>query len=153
MPVKRLLQYLDENEIRYKIVQHPPTFTAQETAQVTHVKGQEMAKTVVLKIEGLLSMVVLPATHRVDLEHIREVIGADRVELADEAEFAQRFPGCEIGAMPPFGNLYDMGVFVHEDLAKDEQIAFNAGSHTEIIVMAYQDFEALVQPNVGAYAA
>ena len=152
MPSRRLKDYLEQREIPYRSVSHPQTFTAQRTAQVTHIRGKRMAKTVIVNVDGFLSMVVLPADCRVDLEHIRATLGAERVELADEVEFAERFPDCEVGAMPPFGHLYGMGVFVHEDLSKEPEIAFNAGVHNEIVTMAYRDFEMLVKPNIGAYA-
>jgi Ala-tRNA(Pro) deacylase len=105
-----------------------------------------MAKTLVLKFDGQLALVVLPASERVDLHRIREAIGAKRVELASEAEFGSRFPGCELGAMPPFGNLYGMDTWVTESLTRDREIAFNAGTHTEVIRMAYADFARLAAP-------
>ena len=107
-----------------------------------------MAKTVIIKIDGKMAMAVLPASYRVDFDLLKKVTGAIKIELVSEQEFRDRFPGCEIGAMPPFGNLYDMEVFVAESLAEDEEIAFNAGSHTELIRMEYRDFERLVQPKV-----
>ena len=153
MPVENLTKLLDEKGVPYLCLRHPATYTAQRTAQATHIKGKEMAKTVILKVDGVMSMVVLPATAKVDLEHIREAIGAQKVELASESEFQSRFPHCEVGAMPPFGNLYGMGVFVDAHLAEDEVIAFNAGNHCEVIRLSYANFDELVKPNVGAYAA
>lgn len=152
MPARRLKEFLEQREIPYKSILHPQTFTAQRTAEITHVQGRMMAKTVIVRVDGFLSMVVLPATCRVDVAHIKEAIGAEHVELADESEFATRFPDCEVGAMPPFGNLYGMGVFVHEDLTKDKEIAFNAGTHNEIVLLSYRDFESIVKPATGAYA-
>jgi len=153
MPARTLKAFLDEREIPYRSILHPRSFTAQRTAQVTHIKGKEMAKTVIVRVDGFLHMVVLPATCRVDLEQIRAALDATQVSLAGEEEFALRFPDCEVGAMPPFGNLYGMGVYVHEGLAEDEQIAFNAGTHSEIVVMHYRDFESLVKPKLGAFAS
>ncbi len=101
-----------------------------------------------VKIDGNMAMAVLPASYKVNLDLLKEAAGASEIELADEQEFEGLFPECAPGAMPPFGNLYGMKVFVAESLAEDEQIAFNAGSHTELIRLAYQDFAGLVEPKV-----
>jgi Ala-tRNA(Pro) deacylase len=107
-----------------------------------------MAKTVIVDLDGKMAMAVLPASSRLDLNHLKEAASAKRVALADERKFEGLFPDCEVGAMPPFGNLYGLDVFVADSLAEDEEIAFNAGSHTEVVRLAYQDFERLVQPKV-----
>ena len=148
MPVQKLKQFLDDNGVRYVTIQHSPTFTAQEIAASAHIPGKELAKTVMVKIDGKMAMAVLPASFKVDMEKLKVATGAGTVELAGEQEFKDMFPACEIGGMPPFGNLYDMEVFVAEVLAEDEEIAFNAGSHTELIRLSYADFERLVQPKV-----
>jgi Ala-tRNA(Pro) deacylase len=148
MPLKRLLEFLDNHGVKYVTIRHSPAFTAQEIAQSAHIRGQELAKTVMVKIDGTMAMAVLPASQKVDLELLREAAGAKKVELAREAEFQARFPGCEPGAMPPFGNLYEMAVYVADALTGDREIAFNAGSHTELIRTAYEDFERLVRPKV-----
>lgn len=153
MPVKKLKEYLDGHGIRYVSISHSPSYTAQEIAASAHIPGRELAKTVMIKVDGKMAMAVLPASTHVDFDMLREVAGAESVELATEEEFESMFPGCELGAMPPFGNLYDMEVFVADDLAEDEEIAFNAGSHTELIRMKYSDFEDLVCPVVVAFAA
>lgn len=152
MPVQKLKAYLDQNAVPWVSIVHSPAYTAQETAASAHVRGREMAKTVMVKVDGRMAMAVLPASERVDLEKLREVTGSARVSLATEQEFRTLFPDCEPGAMPPFGNLYGMDVFVAPDLTKDTEIAFNAGSHTELIRMPYRDFERLVQPKVLALA-
>ena len=152
MVLHALCDYLDREHIRYTVISHSPAFTAQEIAAVSHVSGRELAKTVVLRLDGELALAVLPASFRVDLELLGELTGAERVELANETEFHSRFSGCETGAMPPFGNLFGLPVHVADELADDEYIAFNAGSHTELIQMRYRDFERLVQPNVLAFA-
>lgn len=146
MPTPRLQEYLDKNRVRFESVAHAPSVTAQETAQATHTRGKEFAKTIVVDIDGRLAMVVLPAHMKVNLGRLQRAIGAKHVEMADEDRFYKAFPECEIGAMPPFGNLYEMEVFVADVLAEDERIAFNAGSHTEVIRMSYEDFENLVKP-------
>jgi Ala-tRNA(Pro) deacylase len=153
MPVKKLIDFLDSKKIRYICIKHSPAYTAQEIAASAHIPGREVAKTVMVKIDGKMAMAVLPATFQVDFELLRKASGGSKVELASESEFKDIFPKCEIGAMPPFGNLYEMEVFVAETLAEDEEIAFNAGSHTELIKLAYRDFELAVEPKVVKFSA
>jgi Ala-tRNA(Pro) deacylase len=148
MPAHELKTFLDAQRVKYVSIRHSPAYTAQEIAASAHVAGKEMAKTVMVKVDGTMAMAVLPASQKVDLATLRGIIGAKKVELASEADFRNRFPGCELGAMPPFGNLYSMEVYVSEGLAEDDEIAFNAGSHTELIRLAYRDFERLVKPKV-----
>jgi Ala-tRNA(Pro) deacylase len=152
MPTAQLRRYLDENNVHYATIMHSPAYTAQETAATVHVPGRELAKTVIVLLDGEPAMAVLPATRKLDLDLLRKVSGARTVELASEEQFARLFPGCEVGAMPPFGNLFHMPVYVGQSLAEDEYIAFNACSHTELIRMAYADFERLVQPKVAKLA-
>lgn len=152
MPVRRLREFLDNQNIRYVTIRHSTAYTAQETAASTHIKGKELAKTVIVKIDGKMAMAVLPASCRVDFDLLKKVTGASKVELAPEQEFKDMFPGCDIGAMPPFGNLYGMEVLAAESLAEDEEIAFNAGSHAELIRLAYIDFERLVKPTVARFS-
>ena len=152
MPAAKLRKFLDENAVRYVSIQHSPAYTAQETAASAHVPGRELAKTVMVKIDGNMAMAVLPATKRLDLDRLRAAAGAESAALANEAEFRSTFPDCEVGAMPPFGNLYGLDVYVEESLAEDEQIAFNAGSHAELIQLAYEDFRRVVAPRVGKLA-
>ncbi len=148
MPVQKLKNFLDEQQVKYTVITHSPAYTAQEVAAAAHVPGREMAKTVMVKIDGEMAMVVLPASMKVNFGRLLDATGADEVELAHEDEFRDLFPGCELGAMPPFGNLFGMKTFVAEELTEDEEIAFNAGSPTEVIRMAYQDFARLVRPGV-----
>jgi Ala-tRNA(Pro) deacylase len=153
MPAQKLKEFLDENQVRYVTISHSAAYTAQEIAASAHVSGYELAKTVMIKIDGKMAMAVLQGAFKVDMKHLREITGAESVELASEKEFKDMFPGCETGAMPPFGNLYDMDVFVSPSLAEDESIAFNAGSHTELVRLAYKDFERLVKPKVLAISS
>jgi Ala-tRNA(Pro) deacylase len=146
MPASALRELLNVNHVKYVTISHSPAFTAQEVAASAHIPGRELAKTVVVKLDGELAMVVVPAARKVNFESLKRQAGAGIAELAHEEEFRGTFPGCELGAMPPFGNLYGMDVFVDEDLAKNDTIAFNAGSHTELISLPYNDFERLVQP-------
>ena len=148
MPGERVRQFLDEQRVRYIIIRHSPAFTAQEIAAETHIRGKELAKTVMVRIDDVMAMAVIAASSRVDLDRVRQAAGAQRAALATEEEFGDLFPECELGAMPPFGNLYDMPVFVDDLLREDEEIAFNAGSHIDLIQMGYADFERLVQPVV-----
>lgn len=149
MPVDRLKKYLEENHVRFVTISHSPAFTAQEIAALAHVPGKEVAKTVMVKLDGTMAMVVLPAPDHVSANKLKEFSGAEEVELASEDEFADIFPNCEVGAMPPFGNLWDMEVFVDQRLREDEQIVFNAGNHTELVRLSYAEFERLVKPTIG----
>ena len=148
MPVKRIRSYLEEHGVSYVMVEHPPAYTSQEVAAEAHVPGRHFAKTVAIKVDGRLALAVLPATDQIDAEQLAASIGARSVELAHESEFADRFPDCETGAMPPFGELYEMEVFVSPHLAEADEIAFNAGTHTEVLRMSYGDFARLVGPAV-----
>ena len=151
MPVKTLKQFLDANRVKYVSIIHSAAYTAQEVAQSLHMPGRAMAKVVIIELDGKMAMAVLPANRKVVVQDVRDVTGCDDVKFASEAEFKSRFPDCEVGAMPPFGNLYAMDVYVSEELARSQEIAFNAGSHVEVIRMAYADFERLVQPKVLAF--
>jgi Ala-tRNA(Pro) deacylase len=148
MPAKKLKEYLDKERIKYVTITHSPAYTAQEVAASAHITGRELAKTVIVELDGKMAMAVLPADRKVVLQDLREITGSDEVKFASEEQFKEAFSGCETGAMPPFGNLYGMAVYVAPALAENDQIAFNAGSHTEVIKMAFRDFERLVQPKV-----
>ena len=148
MPIKKLKEFLDSHEIEYVTISHSKAFTAQKIAASAHISGKELAKTVMVIIDGKMAMAVLPASYRVDFDLLKKVTKAKKVELSTEEEFRNIFPQCDIGAMPPFGNLYGMDVFVAQSLAEDEEIAFNAGFHTELIRMKYADYERLVNPKV-----
>jgi len=151
MPVQKLKQFLDAERVKYACISHSPAYTASEIAQSAHIPGRELAKVVMVTLDGRMAMSVLPANRKVDLNLLREAAGADEAKLATEEEFRLRFPDCETGAMPPFGNLYGMEVFVSEQLAKDDHIAFNAGTHTEVMRLAYADFARLVRPKVARF--
>jgi Ala-tRNA(Pro) deacylase len=148
MPVKKLKEFLDSQHVKYVTITHSPAYTAQEIAASAHIPGKDMAKTVMVKGDGKMAMAVVPASHKVNLDRMCGAVGAKKLALASEQDFKDRFPDCEIGAMPPFGNLYDMDVCVSETLAQDSEIVFNAGSHTELVKLSYKDFERLVHPKV-----
>ena len=148
MAATKLKAFLDSRGIRYVSLKHSMAFTAAEVAESAHVKGRDFAKTVIVKLDGAMAMVVLPATRRIVIHDLRELLATEHVRLATEAEFKGAFPDCEVGAMPPFGNLYSMPVYVAACLADEPEIAFNAGTHTEVITMSYEDFEQLANPTV-----
>jgi len=148
MPAQQLKEFLDSHNMKYVTITHSTAYTTQEIAAMVHIKGRELAKTVIVKVDDQMAMAVLPASNHVDLAALKAAAGARTVTLASESEFRGKFPGCETGAMPPFGNLYGMAVFAEESLTKDKEIAFNAGTHNELIRMAYADFARLVEPKV-----
>jgi Ala-tRNA(Pro) deacylase len=148
MPVKALKEFLDNHHVKYMCINHSPGFTAQEIAASAHVSGKQLAKTVIVKIGDRLAMVVLPANEHVNFAALKDAAKVGAADLARESDFKGKFPECEVGAMPPFGNLYDMPVYVSNHLGEYEQIIFNAGSHSELMKMAYKDFVHLVHPTV-----
>lgn len=148
MPLSKLRDFLDSHQIKYLVISHSLAYTAQGIAALAHVSGKQLAKTVILKIDGILAMAVVPASFHVDLDRLRTLTGARTVEMASEREFKNAFPDCETGAMPPFGNLYDMAVYADASLADNEEITFNAGTHRELIRMAWDDLVRLVNPIV-----
>ena len=151
MPIlTKLKQFLDQHQVRYEVRSHPQRFTAQEVAEVEHVPGMEMAKVVILRAGTEYLMVAIPAPFKVDLNVARRETGKPDLHLATEEEFATLFPGCEPGAMPPFGNLFNVPVWVDGTLAKQQEIIFNAGNHKQTVHMSYADFARLVQPRVVA---
>jgi Ala-tRNA(Pro) deacylase len=152
MPVDALKTHLDENGVRYVVISHSIAYTAEDTARSAHVPEDAFAKVVMVRIDGDMAMVLLRASDKLDLHRLRHLADAGETHLADEVEFQGRFPGVEIGAMPPFGNLYGLDVYADEALARNERIAFNAGSHREIVQLAWDDFERLVQPVLGSIA-
>ena len=152
MPLRALGQFLKLSNIPYRAYNHPPTYTAQDTAHVMHISGYEVAKAVILKVDDRFVMAVLAACEQIDLDRFREQTGALWVELADEAEMAKIAPLCDQGSIPPVGNLFGLPVYVSIALTKDDVISFNAGNHTEEIRMSYSDFEQLVQPRIMDFA-
>ena len=153
MPVRKLREFLDQHKVKYVVISHSPAYTAQGIAALTHIPGKELAKTVMVKLDGKMAMTVLPAPQKVDFDLLAEATGAKKAELATEQEFQDMFADCEAGAMPPFGNLYGTDVFVSDTLAEDEEIAFNAGTHRELVRMPYADFERLVKPKVLTFSS
>lgn len=148
MATRRTLEFLDGNKIKYALIRHSPAYTAQEVAASAHVPGRDLAKTVVVTIGGRLALAVVSANRLIDMNELRRAAGAQFVGLAEEADFVDRFEGCQLGAMPPFGNLFGMETYVDDALADEEMIAFNAGTHADVIVMRFEDFRRLVHPKM-----
>ena len=153
MALASLLNYLDENEAPYVILYHSPAYTAQGIAGLAHIPGQELAKTVIVLLDGKLVMAVLPAKYHVDLMLLKKRTRAKTVELASEEDFQGRFAGCETGAMPPFGSMFGVPVYADQSLEQDQEIAFNAGTHRELIRMTWKDYKKLAQPTIMSFAA
>ena len=152
MPIHtKLREFLDASGVAYEVRSHLQAFTAQEVAAAQHVPGREMAKVVIVRAGREFLMAVLPAPQRVDLGQLGAAAGKPDLHLATEAEFAGLFPACEAGAMPPFGNLYGLPVWVDQALTRDKDISFNAGTHDQTVRMAYADFARLVQPRVASF--
>jgi Ala-tRNA(Pro) deacylase len=152
MILTKLKDFLDQQKIKYAVITHSEAFTAEEIAVTSHVPKKEIAKTVIVKLDDKMTMAVVPATDMVDLRLLKKSLGATKAELASEDEFKDRFPQCEVGAMPPFGNLFDMDVIIADDFTRDGAIVFNAGTHRDLVRMAYRDFERLVQPRIAAFS-
>ncbi|MCS5560959.1 MAG: YbaK/EbsC family protein [Marinobacter nauticus] len=148
MPAKQLKTFLDEAGLDYMCLAHPPAFTAQELAHHVKIAGDRVVKTVIIELDGKMAMLVMPATWRIRWDRLSKILDTDFVDLADEQAFQDRFPDCEVGAMPPFGNLFGMSVYCAEALTEQPELAFAAGSHSESIHMNTRDFLSLVQPMV-----
>ena len=147
----RLKNFLDENQIPYSVMTHIRAYTAQGAAATMQISGKELAKTVVLSAGEEMILAVLPAPNHVRLDKLADEMGKP-VRLATEQEFSTLFPDCEPGAMPPFGSLYNLPVYVDESLAADEAIVFNAGTHRDAIRMRYADFVRLAKPTISSFA-
>jgi Ala-tRNA(Pro) deacylase len=148
MAYTRLQQFLEQQHVAYETIRHRTAFSAQQTAATAHVPGQDFAKAVIVDMDGRLVMVVQTANRMVPLGRLKAATGAEDVHIASECEFQDLFPDCELGAMPPFGNLYGMDTYVTESLTRDEGIVFNGGTHSELVRLRYADFDRLVHPTV-----
>ncbi len=152
MPLSKLRDFLDSHSIKYLVISHSVAYTAQGIAALVHLSGKKLAKTVIVKIDGILAMAVVPASEHVNLDLLQKLTGARMVVIASEREFRDAFSDCETGAMPPFGNLYDMAVYADESLATAEEITFSAGSHRELVRLAWEDLVRLVNPTIAPLA-
>jgi Ala-tRNA(Pro) deacylase len=152
MLAAKLKDLLNRHRVRYVTIEHSPAYTAPEVAASVHITGRDFAKTVIVEIDGEMAMVVLPANRKIILSDLREMFDDETVRLASEGDFIERFPDCELGAMPPFGNLYGLSVYVAQSLAEEPEIVFNAGTHREVIKMSFADYAELVKPIVLNFA-
>jgi Ala-tRNA(Pro) deacylase len=148
MPAQRLKQFLDQNNVPYESISHSNAYTIAAIGAITHIPGKEIAKTVMVRVDGQTCMAVVPGSRHLDLGALKSELGIKSAMLVSEGEFASTFPDCEIGAMPPFGVLYNLPVYADDHLAQETEIVFNAGSHHELVRMAYRDFERLQKPKV-----
>jgi Ala-tRNA(Pro) deacylase len=148
MATRRIREFLDGSAARYIAISHSKAYTAEQTARSTHISADITAKTVIVRVDGRLAMVVVPASKDIDLDSLRDQIGAASLKLAHETDFAARFEGCQLGAAPPFGNLFGVETFMDRQLALEEEIAFPAGTHTDVIVMRTLDYQRLVRPTL-----
>lgn len=153
MSTQRVKDLLRDNNIAFEYFSHTRTFTTQGTAAVARMAPSKLAKAVIVKVDGRLAMAVVPGSRHVNLHRLKRAIGAREVRLAHEKEFSERYPDCEPGAIPPFGNLYDMPVYLDEAVAEQKEIAFNAGTHTDLIEIEYADYVRLVKPTVADFTS
>jgi Ala-tRNA(Pro) deacylase len=148
MATRRIREFLVGNKIQYGLINHTCAYTAQEVAEFSHVPGRYMAKVVVVWLDGKLAIVVVPAIKVVDLVKLRRETGALDARLAEEADFRDRFSDCQVGTVPPFGNLYGLDTLLDRQLTSGEQFAFNAGTHRDVMVIRYADYSGLVKPRI-----
>jgi Ala-tRNA(Pro) deacylase len=150
--LKKLKDYLEKNQVRYEVGYHERVYTSQEIAATMHVPGKELAKVVMVKADGRMVMLVLPASYRVDTKKLKKILKCKKLGISKEKEFEELFSDCEVGAMPPFGNLYHLEVWVDQVITEDEFIVFQAGSHVETLKIKYSDYVRLVNPKVGDFS-
>jgi len=148
---QRVQQFLNENRVTHQAHTHPVAYTAQHVAAEEHVSGRAFAKVVMVKGGGKAVMAVLPASYRIDTASLAAAMNVPKVEVMTEAEFGSLFPDCDLGAMPPFGNLYNVPVYVDQSLSEEQEVSFQAGSHTEVVRMRYADYARLVKPTVAKF--
>lgn len=152
MPLKKLIDFLEENKVRFTRIIHSTAYTAQVIAHRAHISGNVLAKTIILKSpENEYIMAVVPANYQIDLDKLSELHGKQLI-LATEDDFEKLFPCCETGGMPPFGNLFGLPVYVSKTLSKSQEIAFNAGNHKELLQMDFADFNRLVKPKIVVFS-
>jgi Ala-tRNA(Pro) deacylase len=149
---ERLEEYLHSQHIPFQVQQHERSYTAQEVAESEHIPGKMVAKMVMVFADDRMVLLALPASYVVDFSWAERAVGAKHLRLASETEFAAAFPDCEVGTMPPFGNLYDLPVYVDRSLAEDETIIFPVGTHTETMSVRFADFQRVVRPTIGKFA-
>lgn len=147
-----VIEYLDKMGVKYEVTEHRPTFTAQEMAAEEHEPGMYVAKPVVVKADGNYYMCVLPAPHKIDMDALKRQLGAKRLDLAEEADMAKLFGDCDLGAEPPFGNLYNLPTIMDKTLEADEHILFQSGTHNRAARISMDDYKKLVKPKILAFS-
>lgn len=153
MATRRIKEYLDGNGARYVILHHSPAYTASEVAAAVHVSGRTFAKVLVVMLDNQLALAVVPATRDVDFTLLRDAVGVRTARLADEAEFAGRFEGCQRGTVPPFGHLFGTETYVERSMGHEPEIAFNAGTHTDVMIMDFEEYCRLAHPRLATIDA
>jgi len=148
MSIRQTIDFLDQHDARYVVISHAKAYTAQQVAASTHIPGRDMIKVVAVLIDGQLALAAVPATCDVDTERLRSAADAQVVEIASEWDLADRFPGCELGAMPPIGQPVGVDVYMDRHLAREKFIAFNAGTHSDVIVMQFPDYRRVAHPKL-----
>ncbi len=148
---ERMEQYLRDNGVPFEVMTHSQAYTMSEVAAALHVSGKQVAKVVVVKADGAMAVLVVPSPRRLNFAQVRDLLGAKEVSLAKEEEFSDLFPDCAPGAMPPFGNLYDVPVYADQSLEEREEIIFRVGTHQEVFKIPYTDFDRLAEPVVGEF--
>ena len=146
MPIKQLQEYLDAHNVAHEFIEHSPAYTAKQIAELVNVDSTQVAKTVMVYLDGVLSMVVLPASCRIRWDRFTRTMGTELVDLATESEFENRFPGCELGAMPPFGRMFELPMYMYEGFDESGSIVFRGGSHSQSVKMDFKDYKMLAQP-------
>jgi len=144
----RVIKFLKKSKVKYEVTKHKPAFSAQEMAAVEHEPGKYVAKPVIVRADGKYVMCVLSACYKIDMRALKKQLGAKKVSLAEEKEMGKLFDDCDLGAEPPFGNLYDLPTVIDKALEKDDHITFQAGSHEKAIRMSMDDYRKLVNPQV-----
>ncbi len=144
----QVTDFLKKSKVKYKLTKHEPSYTAQNLAAAEHEPGRFVAKPVIVKADGKFVMCVLAAPHKIDFKALKKQLGAKSVKLAEEKDIGELFPDCELGAEPPFGNLYDLPTVMDKSLEADDHIAFQAGSYEKAVRMTMKDYRKLAEPEV-----
>lgn len=144
----KIREYLEKESVKFETAEHPLAYTATEVAGTQHVPGKQMVKSVIVKTNGTFLMCVLPAIHLLDFEKLKKIVSSQDLKLADESDLKNLFPEYELGAEPPFGHLYGLKVYADKLLEEDDEIVFNAGTHTDVVKIKYDDFKRLVNPTI-----
>jgi Ala-tRNA(Pro) deacylase len=146
---EKLRELLENEKVNYQIMQHSVAYTASEIAGAQHIPGKQVIKAVLIKSDNQYVLCVLPSVEWVDFEKLKRVLGSKEIKLASEAEIAKLFPDYEVGAEPPFAE--GIKIFVDKNLEGNDEIVFNAGTHTDMVKVKYKDFARLAKPTVADF--